>query len=63
MAPIERVKLVLQTQDLNPRIRCGEIPPYKGAQIPFTWLAVLQQPIWSLEIHELHVQMMLFVLC
>ena len=30
MAPIERVKLVLQTQDLNPRIRRGEIPPYKG---------------------------------
>lgn len=30
VAPIERVKLVLQTQDLNPRIRRGEIPPYKG---------------------------------
>ncbi len=25
------MKLVLQTQDLNPRIRRGEIPPYKGA--------------------------------
>ena len=30
VAPIERVKLILQTQDLNPRIRRGEIPPYKG---------------------------------
>ena len=31
VAPIERVKLILQTQDLNPRIRRGEIPPYKGS--------------------------------
>ena len=30
VAPIERVKIILQTQDLNPRIRRGEIPPYKG---------------------------------
>ncbi|CAK0737301.1 hypothetical protein CVIRNUC_000889 [Coccomyxa viridis] len=33
VAPIERVKLILQTQDLNPRIRRGEIPPYKGKTI------------------------------
>jgi solute carrier family 25 (adenine nucleotide translocator) protein 4/5/6/31 len=30
VAPIERVKLLLQTQDSNPRIKSGEIPPYTG---------------------------------
>ena len=30
VAPIERVKLILQTQDSNPRIKSGEIPPYTG---------------------------------
>ena len=25
-APIERVKLVVQTQDANPKIRSGEVP-------------------------------------
>ena len=34
VAPIERVKLILQTQDSNPRIKSGEIPPYTGAPIP-----------------------------
>jgi len=29
-APIERVKLLIQTQDSNPRIRSGEIPRYTG---------------------------------
>lgn len=29
-APIERVKLILQTQDSNPRIKSGEIPRYTG---------------------------------
>lgn len=29
-APIERVKLIIQTQDSNPRIRSGEIPRYTG---------------------------------
>jgi solute carrier family 25 (mitochondrial adenine nucleotide translocator), member 4/5/6/31 len=29
-APIERVKLLLQTQDANPRIASGEIPRYTG---------------------------------
>ncbi|KAL6061313.1 ADP/ATP translocase [Balamuthia mandrillaris] len=29
-APIERVKLLLQTMHANPRILSGEIPPYKG---------------------------------
>lgn len=30
VAPIERVKLLLQTQDSNPRIQSGEIPRYTG---------------------------------
>eukprot|EP00026_Physarum_polycephalum_P017808 Phypoly_transcript_19154.p1 GENE.Phypoly_transcript_19154~~Phypoly_transcript_19154.p1 ORF type:complete len:213 (+),score=37.16 Phypoly_transcript_19154:34-639(+) len=29
-APLERVKLVMQTQDANPRIVSGEIPRYKS---------------------------------
>lgn len=34
VAPIERVKLILQTQDSNPRIKSGEIPPYTGILQP-----------------------------
>lgn len=30
VAPIERVKLLLQTQDSNPRIKSGEIKRYTG---------------------------------
>lgn len=30
VAPIERVKLLLQTQDANPKIVSGEIPRYTG---------------------------------
>jgi solute carrier family 25 (adenine nucleotide translocator) protein 4/5/6/31 len=29
-APIERVKLVIQTQDANPKIQSGEVPRYTG---------------------------------
>ncbi len=29
-APIERVKLIIQTQDSNPRIRSGEVKRYTG---------------------------------
>jgi solute carrier family 25 (adenine nucleotide translocator) protein 4/5/6/31 len=29
-APIERIKLVIQTQDANPKIRSGEVPRYQG---------------------------------
>merc|ERR1711865_951391 len=29
-APIERVKLVIQTQDANPQIKSGEVPRYTG---------------------------------
>lgn len=35
-APIERVKLLIQTQDANPRIRSGEIPRYTGIANCFT---------------------------
>ncbi|KAG5180024.1 mitochondrial carrier domain-containing protein [Tribonema minus] len=35
-APIERVKLLIQTQDANPRIRSGEIPRYTGIGNCFT---------------------------
>ena len=32
-APIERVKLVIQTQDANPKIRSGEVARYTGIGI------------------------------
>jgi solute carrier family 25 (adenine nucleotide translocator) protein 4/5/6/31 len=35
-APIERVKLVIQTQDANPKIISGEIPRYTGIMNCFT---------------------------
>jgi len=35
-APIERVKLLIQTQDANPQIRSGEIPRYTGIVNSFT---------------------------
>lgn len=35
-APIERVKLIIQTQDANPRIKSGEIPRYTGIGNTFT---------------------------
>mmetsp|Transcript_7252 Transcript_7252/g.8789 ORF Transcript_7252/g.8789 Transcript_7252/m.8789 type:complete len:311 (-) Transcript_7252:85-1017(-) len=38
-APIERVKLVIQTQDANPRIISGEIPRYTGIGNCFTRIA------------------------
>jgi solute carrier family 25 (mitochondrial adenine nucleotide translocator), member 4/5/6/31 len=42
VAPIERVKLLLQTQDSNPRIRSGEIPRYTGIGNCFTRVAAEQ---------------------
>jgi len=30
VAPIERVKLIIQTQDSNPKIMSGEVPRYTG---------------------------------
>jgi len=35
-APIERVKLLIQTQDANPKIRSGEVPRYSGIGNCFT---------------------------
>jgi len=35
-APIERVKLLIQTQDANPKIRSGEVPRYTGIGNCFT---------------------------
>ncbi len=42
VAPIERVKLLLQTQDSNPRIKSGEIPRYTGIGNCFTRVAAEQ---------------------
>jgi len=41
-APIERVKLLIQTQDANPLIRSGEIPRYTGIGNCFTRVAAEQ---------------------
>lgn len=38
-APIERVKLIIQTQDANPKIISGEIPRYTGIGNCFTRIA------------------------
>lgn len=42
VAPIERVKLLLQTQDANPRIASGEVPRYTGVINCFTRVAAEQ---------------------
>jgi len=42
VAPIERVKLLLQTQDANPRIKSGEIPRYTGIINCFSRVAAEQ---------------------
>ena len=44
VAPIERVKLLLQTQGAHPRIKSGEVPPYQGAG-PKAW-ACTQITCW-----------------
>merc|ERR1712147_460728 len=41
-APIERVKLIIQTQDANPRIVSGEIPRYTGIANCFTRVSAEQ---------------------
>lgn len=38
-APIERVKLIIQTQDANPKILSGEVPRYTGIGNVFTRVA------------------------
>lgn len=47
VAPIERVKLLLQTQDANPRIASGEIARYTGVINCFTRVAN-EQGFWTL---------------
>jgi Mitochondrial carrier protein len=42
VAPIERVKLLLQTQDSNPRIKSGEISRYTGIGNCFTRVSAEQ---------------------
>jgi Mitochondrial carrier protein len=42
VAPIERVKLLLQTQDSNPRIKSGEVPRYTGIVNCFTRVSAEQ---------------------
>lgn len=41
-APIERVKLLIQTQDANPKIMSGEVPRYTGIVNCFTRVAAEQ---------------------
>jgi len=41
-APIERVKLIIQTQDANPKIMSGEVPRYTGIMNCFTRVAAEQ---------------------
>ncbi|KAJ3004741.1 UNVERIFIED_CONTAM: ADP/ATP carrier protein, partial [Siphonaria sp. JEL0065] len=41
-APIERVKLVIQTQDANPKIISGEVPRYTGIGNAFSRIAAEQ---------------------
>jgi len=41
-APIERVKLIIQTQAANPKIISGEVPPYTGILNTFTRVAAEQ---------------------
>lgn len=41
-APIERVKLIIQTQDANPKIKSGEVPRYTGIGNCFTRVAAEQ---------------------
>jgi len=47
VAPIERVKLLLQTQDANAKIRSGEIPRYTGIVNCFSRVSA-EQGFWSL---------------
>jgi len=42
VAPIERVKLLIQTQDANPRIKSGEIQRYTGIMNCFTRVSAEQ---------------------
>ena len=58
VAPIERVKLILQTQDLNPRIRRREIPPYKGETITIPVLLPAILPVTLPDISDFTLELM-----
>jgi len=45
-APIERVKLLIQTQDANPKIMSGEVARYTGIVNCFTRVSA-EQGFWS----------------
>jgi solute carrier family 25 (adenine nucleotide translocator) protein 4/5/6/31 len=47
VAPIERVKLLLQTQDSNPKIKSGEVARYTGIVNCFTRVSA-EQGFWTL---------------
>ena len=53
VAPIERVKLLLQTQHSNPRIKSGEIAPYTG-ESPQAPARLLCQAPPARQQHYLH---------
>ena len=44
MAPVERVKLLLQTQDSNPKVISGEIAKYTGIMDCFSRVSAEQGP-------------------
>merc|ERR1712094_35517 len=50
-APIERVKLVIQTQDANPQIRSGEVPRYTGIGNCFS--RIHAEKVWLLSGEEI----------
>jgi len=52
-APIERVKLIIQTQDANPRIRSGEVARYTGIVNCFSRV-YNEQGFFSLLAWKLH---------
>ena len=51
VAPIERVKLLLQTQDSNPRIKSGEISRYTGIVNCFSRVSA-EQGATGLRLHS-----------
>ena len=48
-APIERVKLIIQTQDANPKIMSGEVPRYTGIGNCFSRIYAEQGPPFLCE--------------
>ena len=54
-APIERVKLVIQSQNANPKIRSGKVPRYTGIWICFSRIYSEQRRrgLLATQLHEL----------